>query len=111
MLRILLITFLTLPLQRLQVIPIQRLQVANNDFVDYLTTLTPLLLLIPKIMRHDEICKKDDDCPLIMRCCEVGTNKYCCTPNNFVKMNYAFQDKEIKSVYDHHNENKNENII
>tara|TARA_B100000424_G_C22936298_1_gene498217 strand:+ start:1244 stop:1555 length:312 start_codon:yes stop_codon:yes gene_type:complete len=103
MLRILLTAFLTLPLQRLQV--------ANNDFVDYLTNLTPLLLLIPKIMRHDEICKNDDDCPLIMRCCEVGTNKYCCTPNNFVKMSYAFQDQEIKSVYDDYSENNNQNFI
>ena len=89
MLRLVLTAFLALPLQRLQV--------ANNDFVVYLANLTPLLLLIPTMSRHNEICKTDDDCPMIMRCCEIGEDKYCCTPNNFVKMNYAYQNKEINS--------------
>ncbi len=99
MLRIILTAFLALP--------IQRFQVANNDFVDYLTNLTPLLLLIPTMTRHNEICQTDDDCPLIMRCCEIGQDKYCCTPNNFVKMSYAFQNQEIQH---HKNQKGKENI-
>ena len=40
-------------------------------------------------MKEGGNCKKDDDCPLIMRCCKVGTNNYCCSPNNFVYLEYA----------------------
>ena len=90
MIRLLLTAFLVLPIQRFYV---------NNDIVDQLTNYTPLLILIPRIMRHNEICKTDNDCPLIMRCCEVGTNKFCCTPNNFVKMNLAYQDEKIKPTF------------
>lgn len=94
MLKLILAAFLTARLYRFQ-----PLQLANNDYVDYITNLTPLLFLIPTMTRHNEICKDDEDCPMIMRCCEVGTNKYCCTPNNFVKMSYAFHNQDINSTY------------
>ena len=42
-------------------IPLERLHVANNDFVDYLTNLTPLMLLIPTISRHNDDCKTDEE--------------------------------------------------
>lgn len=86
MFKLLFTAFLTFPLQRLYV---------NNDIADYFAQLTPLLLLIPTFSRHNEPCKTDDDCPMVMRCCELGNNKYCCTPNNFVKMNLAYQNQEI----------------
>ena len=76
-------------------IPLERLQVANNDFVDYLTNLTPLMLLIPSITRHNDECERDEDCALIMRCCEVGVKKYCCTPNNFVKLKSSYLPEAI----------------
>ena len=78
MLRILLTTFLVLPLQRLQIF-----QQVNNNVVEYLATLSPLLILIPSLTRNNQKCKNDDDCPFIMRCCEVGVNKFCCTPSHF----------------------------
>jgi len=87
MFKILLTIFLTLPLQRLHVV--------DNDLTNYLTKLTSLILLIPTVTRHNDNCKTDNDCPLIMRCCEVGIKKYCCTPNNFVKMG-LYQNKIIK---------------
>ena len=90
MIRLLLTAFLALPVHRFEV---------NKDIADYFAELTPLLVLLPTFVRHNEICKTDEDCPLIMRCCEVGTNKYCCTPNNFVKMNLAYQDQEIKKNF------------
>jgi len=60
MFKILLTIFLTLPLHRLHVV--------DNE----LTKLTSLILLIPTVTRHNDNCKTDNDCPLIMRCCEVG---------------------------------------
>lgn len=64
--------------------------------IENFSHLSPILLLIPKMFKHNEICEKDDDCPLVMRCCQIGEKKYCCTPNNFVKMSLAFQDQEIQ---------------
>jgi hypothetical protein len=58
----------------------------NNDLVNGLGI---VILSIPTIMKEGGNCKKDDDCPLIMRCCKVGTNNYCCSPNNFVYLEYA----------------------
>ena len=87
MLKLILTAFFTFPLQRLQV--------ANNDFVDYLTNLTPLMLMIPTLCRHNDNCEKDDDCALIMRCCEVGVKKYCCTPNNFVELKPSYLPEAI----------------
>ena len=110
MLRLLLTALLVIPLHSFRAIPAQRFQVESKDFVDYLTTLTPLFILISTIFRHNEICKTDDDCPLIMRCCEIGHDNYCCTPNNFVKLTYAFQNQEIQhhEVQDHKNQDKPE---
>ena len=88
MLKLILTAFLAFPLQRLQVV--------NNDIVDYLTNLTPLFFLIPTLTRHNDNCKTDDDCASIMRCCEVGVKKYCCTPNNFVKIKLAYQNEYLK---------------
>lgn len=58
----------------------------NNDLVNGLGI---VILSIPAIMKEGGNCKKDDNCPLIMRCCKVGTNNYCCSPNNFVYLGYA----------------------
>ena len=58
----------------------------NNDLVNGLGI---VILSIPAIMKEGGNCKKDDDCPLIMKCCKVGTNNYCCSPNNFVYLEYA----------------------
>ena len=82
MLKLLLTAFLSLPLQNFQV----NNNNINNDILEYIYKLPTLVLLIPTITRHNDNCKTDDDCALIMRCCEVGKKRYCCTPNNFVKM-------------------------
>jgi hypothetical protein len=58
----------------------------NNDLVNGLGI---VILSIPTIMKEGGNCKKDDDCPLTMRCCKVGANNYCCSPNNFVYLGYA----------------------
>ena len=45
--------------------------------------------------KKEKICNTDDDCPDIMRCCEIGLRKYCCTPNNFVKLSFSFENQPI----------------
>jgi len=89
MLKLLLTAFLALPLQKFQV---------NNEIVDNISKLASLVLIIPTVTRHNDNCKTDDDCALIMRCCEVGKKRYCCTPNNFVKMSLAYQNEEINQT-------------
>ncbi len=69
----------------------------NNQLNQIVLSSAALGYLIPKILKKGEYCEKDDDCPLIMRCCEVGKYNYCCTPNNFVKLTYAFAPQNIDS--------------
>ena len=88
MLRIIIFSFLTLPLQRLQYVnqpDIEFNQYLNN----VVTTIGAMGFIVPKMFRNNEICNTDEDCPLIMRCCEIGVKKFCCAPNNFVKMDLA----------------------
>jgi hypothetical protein len=94
MLRFVLFSFLTLPLQNFRIAENAEF---NNELHNVLCTIGTLVYFVPKIMKNNEICEKDDDCPLIMRCCQVGIKKYCCTPNNFVKMDLAYQEKKIES--------------
>ena len=67
----------------------------NNNLNQILLSSAAVSYLIPKILKKGEYCEKDDDCPLIMRCCEVGKYNFCCTPNNFIKQNYAFAHETI----------------
>ena len=41
--------------------------------------------MLPFIFRNREPCYDDDDCPFIMKCCILGIEQYCCTPNNYIK--------------------------
>lgn len=78
-----------------------KMQASDIDFNEQLNTvlvsITTIGYFVPKFLRNNEICKTDDDCPLIMRCCEIGKDKYCCTPNNFVKLQYSYLDQEINN--------------
>ena len=81
--RFFLISFLTIPFKNLKI------EQSDLDFNDALnnivTSLGAIGYLLPKILKNNEKCKTDDDCPLIMKCCEVGLIKYCCSPNNYIK--------------------------
>ena len=48
------------------------------------------LLSLPIIYRNGEKCISDEDCPNIMKCCQIGNIKYCCTPNNYVKLEFSY---------------------
>ena len=51
------------------------------------TTLTLLVSIgvLPFIFENREPCYEDDDCPFIMKCCILGIERYCCSPNNYIK--------------------------
>ena len=89
MLRILLC--FALPFQALRIQDVE----FNNYLNDVLISIGTIGYFLPKYFKQEKICKIDNDCPDIMRCCEVGPKKYCCSPNNFVKMNLAFSNKEV----------------
>ena len=81
------------------VLPFQVLRVQDVEFNNYLNdvlvSISALGYILPKYFKQEKICKEDDDCPDIMRCCEVGIKKFCCSPNNYVKLNFAFQNQQI----------------
>lgn len=84
MFTLLLVSFLALPIQNLRIAPEDI--GFNNDLNNILMSVTTVGYFMPKFLRNNEICKEDDDCPLIMRCCEVGVQRFCCTPNNYIKL-------------------------
>lgn len=54
------------------------------------------LLSLPIIYRNGEKCNLDEDCPHIMKCCQIGNLKYCCTPNNYIKLELAYVKNYIQ---------------
>ena len=95
MLKFVLLSFLALPLNRVNIVDDIEF---NNNLNNIVCSIGAVGYLIPKFLKKDEICETDDDCPLIMRCCQVATKKYCCTPNNFVKIDMAFSKQPIEST-------------
>ena len=94
MLKLLLLSFVAFPMQNLRII--ENDIDFNNQLNNVLTSVAAVGYLIPRFLKLNEPCKKDDDCPLVMRCCEVGDTNYCCTPNNFVKLKYAYNYQELQ---------------
>ena len=78
----------------------QILSVSNEEFVRWsMNDLTQtsiesfmffLVISIAYIFRNGEFCKTDMDCPGLMKCCVIGNDRYCCTPNNYIKLEYAY---------------------
>lgn len=89
MLRFVLFSFLALPINRFNIADDIEF---NNNLNNIVCSISAIGYILPKFLKKDEICETDDDCPLIMRCCQVANSKYCCTPNNFVKMDMAFSN-------------------
>ena len=65
-----------------------------------------ITLYLPTIMRHNEPCSTDDDCPFIMRCCELGEHHFCCTPNNYITMAYAYRNQFIQHISEQREESE-----
>lgn len=64
-----------------------------NVLYEYSAKLIPFIGIIgalPFIFRNRDNCEDDEDCPFIMKCCIIGLDKYCCSPNNYVKLEPAY---------------------
>ena len=93
--KILFFSFISIPLNRLQ---IDNADIEfNNMLNNMLTSITTIGYFLPKLLKHNEKCTTDDDCPFIMRCCEIGLNKFCCSPNNYIKLDLAYQKQGIET--------------
>lgn len=94
MLKLLLLSFVAFPMQNFR---INNADIDfNNQLNNVLTSVAAIGYLIPKMLKVNEPCKDDEDCPLIMKCCEVGDSNYCCSPNNFIKLKYAYNFQNIQ---------------
>ena len=74
--------------------------ISNENLIDNIynsNIIALLVIMIPYIYRNGEYCNNDNDCPHIMRCCQIGLDKYCCTPNNYIKFKYAYIKNYIKN--------------
>ena len=60
------------------------------DFNEYLNNILVTLGFIgyalPKAIQKIKTCESDDDCPSELHCCDVETTKFCCTPDNYLKI-------------------------
>tara|TARA_B100001287_G_scaffold276446_1_gene287290 strand:- start:5648 stop:6001 length:354 start_codon:yes stop_codon:yes gene_type:complete len=93
--KILVFSFISIPLNRLQM---DNADIEfNNMLNNMLTSITTIGYFLPKLLKHNEKCENDDDCPFIMRCCEIGLNKFCCSPNNYIKLELAYQKQGIET--------------
>ena len=93
MLRFVLFSFLAFPIRNLRILDDINF---NENLNNVLCSLGTIGYFIPKILKKEEkICDVDDDCPLVLRCCQIGKKKYCCSPNNFVKMDLAYSKEHV----------------
>jgi len=65
----------------------------DNDLINGLGIVAVTIPVF--INQHKGNCNIDNDCPLMQRCCKVGENKYCCNPNNYLNIDYAYNKQFI----------------
>jgi hypothetical protein len=97
--KILVFSFISIPFN------ILKLDNADIEFNNILTSITTFGYFLPKLLKHNEKCVTDDDCPFIMRCCEIGLNKFCCSPNNYIKLELAYQKQGIETHFKNNDKN------
>lgn len=65
------------------------------DFANIIGFAGLTALLFPKIRfnNKNQPCQTDNDCPGIKKCCQMYFEKFCCSPDNYIKIepNYAFK--------------------
>lgn len=72
-------------------------QLINEETINHIVKgLGFVILTTPTFMKEGDKCNHDDDCPNIMRCCQVATRKYCCTPNNYINLEPAYIKQYIE---------------
>ncbi len=46
-------------------------------------------LVLPKLnlnLNRNKSCKKDEDCRGIQKCCQIYFENFCCSPDNYIKI-------------------------
>ncbi len=66
----------------------------NNDLINGLGI---AIVTLPSLLKEGERCYKDEDCPFIMKCCKIGSNNFCCSPNNFISVDLAYNKQFISN--------------
>ena len=66
----------------------------NNDLINGLGI---AIVTLPSLLKEGERCYKDEDCPFIMKCCKIGSNNFCCSPNNFISLDLAYNKQFISN--------------
>ena len=72
--------------------------VHNSDQIDgeFINGIGIVILTIPMMFKKEEQCKIDNDCPSIMRCCQIGKTNFCCNPNSYVKIETSYVNEYLK---------------
>ena len=68
----------------------------NHNVNNIVPAFVTILSALPIIFKNNEPCQNDVDCPYIMRCCQIGEEKFCCSPNNYIKLEYAYAKEIIR---------------
>ena len=73
------------------------IQLINEETINQIVKgLGFVILTTPNFMKDGEKCNIDDDCPNIMRCCQIANRKYCCNPNNYINLEPAYIKQYIE---------------
>lgn len=78
----------------------------HQEDINNFATFTGIILLARPFYIKRKGCQTHHDCPFIMKCCGIGSTNFCCNPNNFIKLNYAYAFQQIQNN-NLHNENDN----
>ena len=63
---------------------------------DFINGVGIIILTIPMMFKKGEQCKIDNDCPSIMRCCQIGKTNFCCSPHNYIKIETSYVNEYLK---------------
>ena len=80
-----------------------RVQFIDQEIIDFsnlvgLAGMTALLLPNLKF-RQNKSCNDDNDCFGFKRCCQVYFEKFCCDPDNYIKIEpkFAYNSQQIQN--------------
>ena len=58
----------------------------NEDLNNILVTIGIIGYSLQRVNQRVKSCARDEDCPSELRCCDVDNTKFCCTPDNYLKL-------------------------
>ena len=69
-------------------------QEINENVKNIANFMSYIVLILPNIYRNGDLCQEDDDCPHVMKCCQLGVKQFCCSPDNYIKIVPFYFKKE-----------------